>query len=283
MLTRILRSMFGGVGGAAQTGDSRFPIEDVGRRIRLFERAPVDTHLGILYRDCRIGALDFLPLYRSCVERSDTHVSPWKSFIRVGSALNLAHYFLHALTIPGKRIECGVFQGFSALLLCEAARAAAAQTGGGYDGAELHLVDSFAGFPEPRQEDFIPIRERAGADETSGPAFGAGAAESSEAHVRALLSGFPQATIHRGWIPRVYATLPEARWSFVHIDVDFYEGTLTSLEYFHPRMSAGGVIVCDDYGSTLFPGAKRAWDEFFKAEGLPFIVLETGQSVFLKV
>jgi hypothetical protein len=140
-------------------------------------------------------------------------------------------------------------------------------------------VDSFAGFPTPQQEDFIPLQGREQA--VSGAAFGAGDAAAPEEHVRALLAGFPQASIHRGWIPQVYSTLPEGPWAFVHIDVDLYEGTLTSLEYFQPRMARGGVIICDDYGSTLFPGARSAWDEFCGAAGLAFIVLETGQAVLI--
>ena len=277
MLMRLLRSLFGSAAAATHRA-SQFPVEAVRKRIALFESAPVAEHLDILYRDCRIGAREFLPLYRDCIARSETHVSAWKSFIRVQSALNLAHYFLHALKLPGGRIECGVFRGFSALLVCEAARAALAASGG-YDGADLHLVDSFAGFPQPREQDFIPLRDRT--QVVSGPAFQAGDAEAPEQHLRDLLAGFPKVAVHRGWIPQVYATLPESAWSYVHIDVDLYEPTLASLEYFHPRMTPGGVIVCDDYGSTLFPGAHSAWDEFCESAKLPFIVLETGQAVLL--
>ena len=42
------------------------------------------------------------------------------------------------------------------------------------------------------------------------------------------------------------------------------------------------MIVCDDYVAPLFPGAQRAWDRFCKQENLPFVVLDTGQSVILK-
>ena len=45
----------------------------------------------------------------------------------------------------------------------------------------------------------------------------------------------------------------------------------------------GGVIVCDDYGALLFPGARRAWDQYCEQNGLHFVVLDTGQSVILKV
>jgi O-methyltransferase len=44
----------------------------------------------------------------------------------------------------------------------------------------------------------------------------------------------------------------------------------------------GGVIVCDDYGAPTFPGARRAWERFFARHEAGFVVLPTGQSVFLK-
>jgi O-methyltransferase len=80
----------------------------------------------------------------------------------------------------------------------------------------------------------------------------------------------------------VFEQLPGRRWAFVHIDVDLYEPTLASLEYFHPLLCEGGVIVCDDYMAPLFPGAQRAWDRFCNSRGVPFIVPDTGQSVMLK-
>ena len=54
------------------------------------------------------------------------------------------------------------------------------------------------------------------------------------------------------------------KFSFVHIDVDLYEPTMKSLEFFFPRLVKGGIIVCDDYNSNIFNGAKKAWDKYFK-------------------
>jgi O-methyltransferase len=48
----------------------------------------------------------------------------------------------------------------------------------------------------------------------------------------------------------------------VHIDVDLYQPTLDSLEFFWPRLADGGFVVVDDYGSSQFPGATTATNEF---------------------
>ena len=76
-------------------------------------------------------------------------------------------------------------------------------------------------------------------------------------------------------------SLPEDKWSYVHIDVDLYRPTLDSLEYFFPRLAAGGVIINDDYASPLFPGGGSGWIEFFERVKKPFTVLDSGQAVFI--
>ena len=54
------------------------------------------------------------------------------------------------------------------------------------------------------------------------------------------------------------------------IDVDLYEPTLDSLKFFFPRLINGGVIICDDYNSKVFNGAKKACDEYFKDKDFSF-------------
>ena len=126
-----------------------------------------------------------------------------------------------------------------------------------YDGAGLHLIDSFAGISPPQEEDD-------GRGVVMKPGFDGGAFASPLELVKHTLREFPAVAIHPGWIPAVFAQLPEARWCFVHLDVDLYEPTLACLNYFYPRLVDGGVIICDDYGAPLFPGAHRAWDEFLR-------------------
>ena len=60
------------------------------------------------------------------------------------------------------------------------------------------------------------------------------------------------------------------KFQFVHIDVDVFEPTLESLEFFYPRLIKGGIIVCDDYNGAQFPGATKAWDEYFKNKNVFF-------------
>ena len=53
MLMQMLRSLIGNAATPAAGADGGYPVAELRKRIRLFENAPVDTHLDILYRDCR--------------------------------------------------------------------------------------------------------------------------------------------------------------------------------------------------------------------------------------
>jgi len=56
----------------------------------------------------------------------------------------------------------------------------------------------------------------------------------------------------------------------VHIDVDLYKPTLSSLEFFFPKIVKGGALICDDYNASAFPGAKGAWDKYFTDKDYQF-------------
>jgi len=57
-----------------------------------------------------------------------------------------------------------------------------------------------------------------------------------------------------------------ADWSFcfVHLDCVIYESYRTCLEFFYPRLVAGGVILIDEYNDPPWPGCTLAVDEFLK-------------------
>ena len=63
---------------------------------------------------------------------------------------------------------------------------------------------------------------------------------------------------------RVERTLPDrapAEIALLRLDTDWYESTRHELVHLYPRLSAGGVLIIDDYGH--FAGARRATDEYF--------------------
>src|SRR5688572_31529904 len=65
-------------------------------------------------------------------------------------------------------------------------------------------------------------------------------------------------------VPRPPRSTPFPYTTLFRSDVDVYQPTRDSLEYFYPRLVTGGILVCDDYG---WPGARKAVDDFRPACG----------------
>ena len=225
-------------------------------------------HLEILFEGVQVAGVNFKDLFSDCMRVTETSVGIWKLPTRIYRAFNLAQYFLRSLSVPGLRVECGTLKGFSALLMSRLGKA----VNPAFDGCDMHIVDSFEGLSDPKEQDAVAGRFP----------NARGAMACPLEHVQGVLSEFPQTHFHKGWIPEILAALPEAQWSFVHIDVDLYEPTRGCLEYFVPRLAPGGIIVNDDYFSPLFPGGGRAWDEFCKSNDLPFAALDSGQAVLVR-
>lgn len=238
-------------------------------------RCDANAHNQVLFHGSYVGGTEFLPLYQQGLSESGTEVKALKAFHRPQAALNLLRYFEYSLDVPGARAECGVFLGLTSWLMCQVAK----RRNDNYRGEDMYLVDSFAGFPTAGADDLIARRE--GDQIAMKPTIAAGEAAVPVEHVRALLAGFPQLGIHKGWIPEVLAQLPKTQWSFVHIDVDLYDATLACLKFFAPNLAPGGVILCDDYRTPLFPGAGKAWRLYCLEHAIPFVVLDTGQSVIM--
>lgn len=277
MLLKLLRSWVGNRGSDTHARKDEFPKERLARLVQAHERAPIDLHLHILYENIRIGQHGLNPLVELCVAGSGAQTPPLKALHRPLASFFLAQYLLHALDIEGAWAECGVFLGTSASLLCRTAQTRIPD----YTGTGLHLIDSFAGLSKPSDQDLFPVRGR-GKQKAGNRTMPENWLAAPIDHARTALKDFPDVTFNAGWIPEIFTELPDTRWSFVHLDVDLYAPTLDSLAYFFPRLSTGGIIICDDYGAPLFPGAHRALDDFCEEHEIPYVVLDTGQSVIIK-
>jgi O-methyltransferase len=172
------------------------------------------------------------------------------------------------LALEGLVAECGCFRGLSSFLLCSRLKRSAPA----FDGAGYRIFDSFRGLSEPGHEDSLA---QAGASAPHANDVRAGRFAASLEEVRHALAAFPGVAYFPGWIPAAFP-VDEARYRFVHIDVDLYQPTRDSLEYFWPRLVPGGRVVCDDYN---WPGGRRSVDEFCAAHGVVAGVTSSQQAV----
>src|SRR4051812_26651995 len=161
--------------------------------------------------------------------------------------------------IPGDTAECGVFRGASSYLICLANQGLP---------REHHVFDSFEGLSSPGPRD--------------GDYWKAGALSWPLDAVQRELRRFPDIRYYKGWIPERFGEIAERAFSFVHVDVDLEQPTLDSVAFFYPRLSPGGILLCDDYGFTSCPGATAPIDEFFADKSEKVIALSGGGGFVIK-
>ena len=135
--------------------------------------------------------------------------------------------------IPGDIIECGVYQGHSALKILQ------------HTSKTVWLVDSFLGLPEPGPEDMSLPYHR-------------GDLQGDYNIVRELLRDYPKAEIVKGWIPECLKPLSKRVFCMAHLDLDLYKSTKDALTFIVPHMSLRGIILIHD---IALPGIQRAIEE----------------------
>jgi len=145
--------------------------------------------------------------------------------------------------IPGRFAELGVYKGHTAKLIHHYAPE-----------RKLHLFDTFSGFTErsvlrENQSTGITVKAKEFAD-------------TSLAGVKSFIQQRnDNVEFHAGFFPEsIPPELLNEQFAFAHLDADLYEPTLAGLEFFYPRMAAGGMLVIHDYNSWF--GARKAVDDF---------------------
>lgn len=183
---------------------------------------------------------------------------------------DMARYYFLNLTcdqilkenLNGDIAELGVYKGNTAFLLARLAREM---------GSTLYLFDTFEGFDE---------RDFSGVDSGKSAAF----ADTSIESVKKLVGGQNVRCVS-GYFPDSLAQLDvEPTFALVHIDCDLYAPAKAALEYFYPRMVAGGWLLIHDYSSLVWEGIEKAVDEFLadKPERLVLIPDKAGTAVIRK-
>jgi O-methyltransferase len=179
----------------------------------------------------------------------------------------------HTAALPeGDVVECGCWHGHSTVAIATVLRDRSFR-------GRFHVFDSFEGGLSDftlNDESFFALSEDEKQEWVKTFA-------SSYDSVRSLTEPFGFVDLHKGWIPEVFTGFHPRPIRFVHIDVDMFEPTKASLEFFWPHLVDGGVMICDDYNYSMFEGANRAVDGFL-ASARPSIVYKVplGTIVIIK-
>lgn len=170
-------------------------------------------------------------------------------------------------TASGDVIECGSYEGATALFLAVL---------GGSNGVDqvVHLLDTFTGMPGVSSYDLGRVE----GEHAAGP----GAVDRIRAQARAL--GVDTVIrIHQGLFADTFAAWGgSAAFRFAHIDANIYQSTYQACAFVHPRMSAGGIVVFDDYNGSQDLGARLAIDRYYSGTDARVRRL-AGSSAYLRI
>jgi O-methyltransferase len=177
------------------------------------------------------------------------------------AALQILACVRASVRLNGAMAEAGVFAGGTAELICEAK-----------GGAPLHLFDVF----ETLQADGA---FQNGGEEAADIRGRFKKLHSPQSVVERRLAKHSGVTIHAGVFPGSAEALSSLRFSFVHLDLDLERSTRAALEFFYPRLLAGGILVGDDYQDA---GVRRGFAGYFSAHPDVLIAQPWGTALVVK-
>ena len=169
------------------------------------------------------------------------------------SLIGLLESTLH---LPGDVIECGVYRGGSLQRICFA-------VAGKAPAKQIYACDSFEGFPEDRVKrvdlGFLRLMSKVRKKFRM-------CADTPARMERIFEVLGAKGHIVKGYFSDTLPQLRGEKFCFIHIDCDIYESFNDCLNELYENLTPGGVVVFDDYGTTKWPGATKAVDEFFASK-----------------
>ncbi len=199
---------------------------------------------------------------KSLGRQRDTDVFS-EEYIRL-STLELAIKEIADRAIPGDMAEVGVFRGDFAKHLNRL-----------LPDRNLHLFDTFSGFDETDITQELRNGLAVKHDDFT---------DTSVELVLSKMKHPEKVRIHKGLFPDTTKGFADIAFSVVSLDCDLESPILAGLEYFYPRLSAGGYIFVHDYNNNLYRGVKKAVNDFCRGHGVFPVPLtdSCGTAIFCK-
>ena len=198
-------------------------------------------------------------LYNEGLKRSKNEKTD--NFLKKNRFLNIIQTSKHILSQSEVHdfAECGCWKGHSTYLIAK-------NIADSKKNITFHIFDSFEGLSESTSNDGNFHNLNKNMKKEISQQF----ASSEKFLNESVLNEFNFCKTYKGWIPSRFKDVANKKFSFINIDVDLYEPTLKTLEFFYPRLVKGGIIIFDDYNFEIWEGGKKAWDDFFKNKEYSF-------------
>jgi O-methyltransferase len=174
--------------------------------------------------------------------------------------------------VPGDIVETGVWRGGSMIL------AAAVLDSYGDDKRSIWCCDSFEGMPKPT----VAGQSFSGTEDFQDLPYLAVSVDQVRANFDRFGVLSERVKFLKGWFRDTLPKAPIQRISVLRLDGDLYESTLDALTALYPKVSSGGFVIVDDYGT--WPGCKQAVEEYRQQHQIaaPLVQIDPS-SVFWRV
>jgi O-methyltransferase len=249
------------------------PLEPgITSRLKLIAKIAAES-LGLLVRhrvDQKIGGSSYrtvLPIATYSPWLDDLEFQEFYRQIRDHTLVDIYRCYELWKLVPqvphleGDVLEVGVWRGGTGALLAK--RTANHKT--------VYLCDTFTGVPKagPRDSTYRGGEHNDASEKIARDLM----EELGLLNVRFLTGVFPE---HTGKF------LEGLRFCFAHIDVDVYDSARGALEFVWPRLSAGGILVFDDYGFATTDGVTSLVNQYGNHQDRITIHNLNGHAVVLK-
>ena len=210
---------------------------------------------------------DYRPWDVDTVFRDIYHAVTAHTKLDIYRCYALWRYAAQTAALQGDLLEVGVWRGGSAAVLAAALRHF------GVTDKTVYLADTFHGVVKagPR-DDYYKGGEHA---DTSAETVRELFARLKIDRYQLLCGVFPDQTGHQ--IPS------GTSFSFCHVDVDVYQSARDTCDWVWPRLTAGGMVVYDDYGFYGCEGVTAAGNEEFAKPDRIVTHNLNGQCVVVKI
>ena len=193
------------------------------------------------------------------VETGWLHPAPWRCYVNVWAAV-------HAARLEGDFVECGVFKGFTAYVLCRIIDIDST-------GKKFYLVDSFEGLDCNKLTKAELDLNMGNKNEAYSGTFPG---------VQKAFKKFKAAKIIKGFVPQILPQVEVESVAYLHIDMNYVHPEIAAAEFFWDKMNRGALMVLDDYGFKKHVEQKKAFDEFAARKKTLVLPMPTGQGLLIK-
>ena len=169
-----------------------------------------------------------------------------------------------ALSVPGDFVECWVYRGFYSAVMTEYLSFETLDK-------RLLLYDTF----EELVEEYSTEDERI----QTNPYFDM---KNWHEDVVERFRKFGNVEVIKGAVPDVFKHRAPDRVAFLHLDMNAAAAEIAALETLFDRVSAGGMILMDDFGRADLPKLVAAHYPWMEAQNHQILELPTGQGLVIK-